>query len=232
MIPTKLFKSCIEALAFPITRLVNLSLSEGIFPDTYKHAIVSPLIKKTSLPKNELASYRPISNLNFISKIIEKVIYSRLCEHLDSLPSISHFQSAYRKYHSTETALLRVQNDLKLAIENQHISALILLDLSAAFDTIDHKILLNRLSSTFGLSNSALSLLTSYLSNRTQAVTIGEESSLKLSLSRGIPQGSVLGPLLFSLLFLLLLVFSLQFHLYADDIHIYIYTYINIYIYI
>lgn len=226
VIPTKLIKSCLDALAPPITRLVNLSLTEGIFPESFKHAIVSPLIKKPSLPKDDLSSYRPISNLNFISKILEKVIYSRLCNHLDSFSSLSRFQSAYRKFHSTETALLRVQNDLNIAINRKQVSALILLDLSAAFDTIDHSILLNRLSTSFGVSDSALSLLTSYLSCRTHSVLIGQESSATLSLTRGVPQGSVLGPLLFTLyttpISHIIDSLCLQFHLYADDTQLYL----------
>ena len=108
IIPTKFLKANISIFLYPITHLVNLALSEGSFPSTLKHAIVTPLIKKSSLPKDDLSSYRPISNLNFISKIIEKVIYNRLTSHLDSFPSLSPFQSAYRKFHSTETALLRI----------------------------------------------------------------------------------------------------------------------------
>ena len=114
----------------------------------------------------------PISNLNFISKVLERVLYSRFCSHLDSFPSLSLFQSAYRKFYSTETALIRIHNDLCRAMNLQRISALILLDLSAAFDTIDHNILLSRLNSCFGISNTAQSLLASYLSQRSQSVAI------------------------------------------------------------
>src|SRR6266496_995019 len=122
-----------------------------------------------------------------------------ISNHLKSFPSLSPFQSAYRPFHSTETALLRIQNDLLLAMDNKKVSALILLDLSSAFDTIDHHILLSRLSSYFGISGLALQLLTSYLQNRTQTVCIDSNFSLPSLLSTGIPQGSVLGPLLFSL---------------------------------
>ena len=226
IIPTKLLKSCLDALIAPITHFINLSLSEGNFPDTFKRAVVLPLLKKHSLPKEDLSSYRPISNLNFISKVLEKVIYSRLCTHLESFPSLSQFQSAYRKFHSTETALLRIHNDLLLAINRQHVSALVLLDLSAAFDTIDHNLLLNRLRSTFGISDSAFSLLSSYLCNRSQSVAVDHEYSPTLPLLRGVPQGSVLGPLLFSLyttpLSHILADSSIQFHFYADDTQLYV----------
>ena len=100
------------------------------------------LLKKFSLPPDDLASYRPILNLNFISKILERIIHTRITAHLQSFPSICPFQSAYRKFYSTETALLRIRNDLLLAIDKRKLSALVLLDLSAAFDTIDHGILL------------------------------------------------------------------------------------------
>ena len=108
---------------------------------------------------------RHISNLNFISKLLERIIHSRMSLHLHSFPSITSFQSAYRSFHSTETALLRIQNDLLLACNQQKVSALVLLDLSAAFDTIDHQILLTRLSSTYGITGSACSLISSYLLN-------------------------------------------------------------------
>ena len=160
-------------------------------------------MKKPSLPKNELSNYRPISNLNFISKVLERVLYSRLCYHLDSFPSLSSFQSAYRKFYSTETALIRIHTDLCLAMDNQRVSALVLLDLSAAFDTIDHNILLSRFNSCFGISNTATSLLSSYLSQRSQSVAIDQTFSPNLPLLRGVPQESILGPFLFTLYTLL-----------------------------
>ncbi len=225
-IPTNLLKSCLPALIVPITNIVNLSLSEGVFPDSYKNAIVKPLYKKHSLPHEDLSSYRPISNLNFISKIIERIIHTRISNYLKTFPSLSPFQSAYRPFHSTETALLRIQNDLLLAMDNKKVSALILLDLSSAFDTIDHHILLSRLSSYFGISGLALKLLTSYLQNRTQTVCIDSQFSTPSPLTTGIPQGSVLGPLLFSLyttpISNILQNSGASYHFYADDTQLYI----------
>src|SRR5688572_27617532 len=226
LIPTKLLNSCIDAFVLPITHLINLSLSEGVFPTNFKNAVVTPLLKKPSLPKNEVSNYRPISNLNFISKVLERVLYSRLCYHLDSFPSLSSFQSAYRKFYSTETALIRIHTDLCLAMDDQRVSALVLLDLSAAFDAVDHNILPSRLNSCFGISNTAYSLFSSYLSQRSQSVVINHTFSPNLPLLRGVPQGSVLGPLLFTLfttpLSHLLTGSSLQFHFYADDTQIYL----------
>src|SRR6202142_2627242 len=129
---TKLLKLCIHALLPPITTFINLSLSEGTFPTSFKNALIKPLLKKYCLSNEDLASYRPISNLNFISKILERIIHNRITIHLDSFPSLCPFQSAYRKFHSTETALLRIQNDLLLAMNK--LSALVLLDPSAVFD--------------------------------------------------------------------------------------------------
>lgn len=226
VLPTKLIKTCLEALLPPITKLLNLCISESTFPSCFKHALVTPLLKKPSLFKDDLNSYRPISNLSFLSKLLERLLLSRLLTHLNSFPSFSPFQSAYRKHHSVESALLKIQNDLLLAIENKSVTALVLLDLSAAFDTVDNNILLTRLSDYFGLSDSALNLLTSYLSSRTQSVVIDSVSSIPTVLKTGVPQGSVLGPLLFSLyttpLSHLLESKNVSFHFYADDTQLYV----------
>jgi hypothetical protein len=207
---------------------VNFSLSEGVFPSSLKHAIIHPLLKKPSLSPDDLSNYRPISNLNFISKIIERIIATRINSHLVSFPSLSPYQSAYRKFHSTETALLRITNDILLSCDRQKVTALVLLDLSAAFDTIDHAILLSRLSTTFGITGNALSLLSSYLLDRTQSVVIGpgHDQSSPSPLLTGVPQGSVLGPLLFCLyttpLTTTLSHSPITPHFYADDTQLYI----------
>jgi hypothetical protein len=156
-IPTNLLKSCLDVLLDPITKIVNLSFSSAEFPSSFKQAHVTPLLKKYNLPSEDLGNYRPISNLNFVSKIIERIIYLRLSSHLSSFSSITPYQSAYRPFHSTESALLYIQNDILLATDKQKLTALVLLDLSAAFDTIDHNILLNRLSSYCGISGAACS---------------------------------------------------------------------------
>jgi hypothetical protein len=225
-IPTFLLKSCFDILGPLITDIINLSLSSGTFPSCFTHAVVHPLLKKASLSPEDLNNYRPISNLNFISKILEKVVLARINLHLSSNSLFLPLQSAYRKFHSTETALLSVHNDIICSMDKGLVTALVFLDLSAAFDTVDHNILLHRLENWFGLSGLALSWFASYLNPRTQAVTIGNTKSRETSLSCGVPQGSVLGPLLFSLytvpLGALLTDHSVNYHMYADDTQLYI----------
>lgn len=226
ILPTKYLKLCLPVLIKPITKIVNLSLLSGDFPHKFKSAMVHPLIKKPNLPKEELNSYRPISNLHFISKIIERIVYNRLINHISCCSGFSAFQSAYRINHSCESALTRIVNDILSASEKRKVTALVLLDLSAAFDTVDHTILLHRLKEYFGISGSALKFFESYLQDRTQAVVIGESTSPCLPLITGVPQGSVLGPVLFSMytapLDKILGETDIGYHFYADDTQIYI----------
>mgnify|MGYP003953543213 CR=1 FL=1 len=225
--PTCLVKDCIDILIFPITRLLNLSLSKGIFPEKFKKAIVIPLIKKSSLPKNCLKNYRPVSNLNYISKLLEKIVANQIKSHLSTNNLHNPKQSAYREGHSTESALLSVGNDINLNLAKGESTAMVLLDLSAAFDTIDHNILLSRLYDYFGVKGIVLQWITSYLQNRNQSVKIGTTYSEKQSLNFGVPQGSVLGPLLFTMYTTPISGIinnhkPLEHCLYADDTQIYV----------
>jgi hypothetical protein len=224
-IHTSVLKSCADVLAPLITRLINLSFQDGCFPEKFKQAQVTPLIKKPGLDENDPSSYRPISNLNTIEKIIERVCLARLLPHVASTGNFSQFQSAYRKLHSTETALLKILDDLYRIIDSKSAAVLIGLDLSAAFDTIDHSVLIERLKSTFGITGMASSWLQSYLSNRTQFVKIGEDISQVSAVTIGVPQGSVLGPFLFSAYVSpisdIISSHGVQFHQYADDTQLY-----------
>ena len=156
--------------------------------------------------------------------MLEKVILSQLQEHLAENQLLDSFQSAYKKNHSTETALLHVMNLLLTNADKKHVSVLALLDLSAAFDTIDHNILLRRLNTTFGISGSALDWFTSYLLDRSQRILVDGLYSSPACLKYGVPQGSVLGPVLFTLYTQPLSVVFGQhgcdFHKYADDTQI------------
>ena len=160
---------------------------------------MKPLLKKSNLDHNELKNFRPVSNLPFLSKVLEKVVLSQILSHLNSNNLMDAFQSAYRASHSTETALLKIMNDLLLALDSNQVSVLALLDLSSAFDTIDHSILLHRLESVFGIRDTALAWITSYLSNRSQTVSVEGHLSSPAPFKFGVPQGSVLGPVLFSI---------------------------------
>ena len=226
-VPTKFVKTCLFDTLLPIIcKIVNLSLNFGSFPDFFKCALVKPLLKKITLDPDILKNYRPVSNLTFISKLIEKVVAKQITTHFKKHNLLEKFQSAYRPLHSTETALLRVSNDILRAVDDKRCVFLVLLDLSAAFDTIDHSILLKRLKRQLGVNGTALQWFESYLTCRTQCILIDGEKSSSKQLTCGVPQGSVLGPLLFSAylseLGHVIREYDMSFHTYADDTQIYI----------
>ena len=132
--PTRLLKNYIDDLIVPITAIINLSMREGVVPPGFKQALVTPLIKKKTLCRNAFKNYRPISNLSFLSKILEKIVAKRLNAHIEEQLLSNHVQSAYTRFHSTETALLKIHNDIICNMDNDKVTALTLLDLSAAFD--------------------------------------------------------------------------------------------------
>ena len=155
LIPTSVLKNCIDILITPITDIINITMETSTFPSNFKEAHVRPLLKKTSLPKNELKNHRPVSNLSFISKILEKIVGNRLQAHIKNNHLSNPLQSAYRKHHSTESALLKVHNDIIISMDKGEVTVLTLLDLSAAFDTIDHATLTDRLYDWYGISGQA-----------------------------------------------------------------------------
>ena len=134
---------------------MNESLQTSEFPDNLKKALVRPLLKKRSL-EPILKNYRPVSNLPFIGKLMERCVIDQLMDHIHVNNLMEPLQSAYKSYHSTETALLKVNADILKAMDNQEVTCLVLLDLSAAFDMVDNKTLLERLENYFGINGMAL----------------------------------------------------------------------------
>lgn len=223
-LPRKILKTNINDIIPTLVILINKSLESTEFPSVYKAASITPLPKNSKINKNELSNYRPISNLAFFGKVMERIIAKRIHQHLENNQLYEQFQSAYKPYHSVETALIQVTDNILCNIDDNNSVLLILLDLSAAFDTLDHKILLNTLTNWFGIEKKALQWIGNYLSNRTYTVQIKDHKSASINLSEGVPQGSVLGPVLFTAyvtpLAALIKSLSINYHLYADDTQI------------
>ena len=182
-------------------------------------------MKKPRLDHNVASSYRPISNLPVLSKLSERLVLNRVMSYLNNSNLLPTHQSAYRRHHSTETAVTKVYSDILGAADDGKLSLLLLLDLSAAFDLVDHSILLKRLENTYGFDGLTLEWFKNYLSDRSFNVRCSGTKSEFVDSSVGVPQGSVLGPLLFSLytrdLKRIVLKYKLGFHQYADDTQIY-----------
>ena len=132
--PTRLLKHYIDDIIVHITAIINLSMREGVVPPAFKQALVTPLIKKKTLCRNEFKNDRPISNLSVLSNILEKIVAKRLNAHAEEQLLSNHVQSAYKRFHSTETALLKIHNDIVSNMDNGKFTALTILYLSAAFD--------------------------------------------------------------------------------------------------
>ena len=224
--PTSLLKSCLNELLPILTKIVNLSMESAVVPISFKKSYVRPLLKKTSLDQNMLKNYRPVSNLPFISKVLEKVVSVRIDDHLTQNNLHEPHQSAYRKFHSTETALLKVQNDILQSLDKNDVTILVLLDLSAAFDTIDHKTLLHRLENDFLIGENSLKWIASYLTDRYQTVCVNDKLSAPVKMNFSVPQGSVLGPKFFTMYTKpvgdICRRHGLYHHFYADDSQLYL----------
>ncbi len=176
-LPTSFFFKVFNCLEADLLQVVNASLISGTFPNSLNTAFVKSLLKKRHLDNTMLSNYRLISNLLFTGKIIEKVVLNQLNKFLNSNGFLDNFQSGFRVHHSTETALIKIINDIRFNSDSGKISVLVLLDRSAAFDTVDHNILRQRLENCVGLSGMALKWFRSYLEGRGYYVSIGEHKS-------------------------------------------------------
>ena len=179
-IPSKLLIECLDSILPSLTDLFISSLVSEIFPQCFKSALVTPILKKKCLDNNDLNNYRPVSNLCFIAKILEKIVLSQVSSYLNSHNLCNNCQSAYRPGLSTEIALLKIVNDLFPSLNKGNISVLALLDFSSAFDKIDHPILVHRLRTYFGFTDSVLQWISSYLTDLTHYVSLSNHCSALL----------------------------------------------------
>ena len=225
VLPTWLLKKTLDVHLPILTTMVNVSLASSTVPSSAKAAVITPLIKKATLDPATKKNYRPVSNLTFLSKVIERVVLQRLTDHIENNNCDEALQSAYTKRHSTETALLKVMNDLGCHMDNNKAVLVVILDLSAAFDTIHHPTLISYLR-YLGITGTALEWFISYISNRTQYVGMAGSTSSPKAIQYGVPQGSVLGPVLFSLytrpLQDIITSYNISYHRYADDVQLYL----------
>ena len=166
-ISTKFIKLSLPILAPALVDIFNLSISSGIYPDSLKIAKVIPIYKKGT--HSSVNNYRPISILSSINKIFEKILYSRLTNYIEKFKILYKYQYGFRKNHSTDHTLTELVDQIRFAIDDQQMTCGIFVDLSKAFDTVNHEILLNKLEH-YGIRGNALKLFKSYLCDRKQYV--------------------------------------------------------------
>ncbi|KAG7473875.1 hypothetical protein MATL_G00100340, partial [Megalops atlanticus] len=219
-IPSTLLQSVSGEIAPYLSSIINTSLTTGLVPTDLKKAMVTPLLKKSTADPSDMNNYHPVSLLPFVSKSLERAVLNQLSPFLHKHNLLDPHQSGFKPGHSTETALLAVTEALHAARASDLSSVLILLDLSAAFDTVDHQLLIAKLSE-LGISGTTLSWFRSYLTGRSSQVYWKGSTSTPTTLTTGVPQGSVLGPLLFSIytnsLGSVIGSHGFSYHCYADD---------------
>ena len=197
-LPTWFIKENLEEFLDVLLKLVNTSLTNGEFILDWKLAILRPLLKKANLDLVD-CNYRPVSNLTFVSKLVEKVMLLQIEEHLDLNMLNITYQSAYKKYHSCETALITFMHDILWNMEKGKIITSIAIDLSAAFDTLDHYILIQTLEQSFGVHCVALNWFKEYLHDKKFKVCVDGDCSEIKTFNFSVPQGSCSRPQLYCL---------------------------------
>ena len=195
-LPTSLLKRMIDVCLPSIMKIVNLSLEMGQFTYQWKVAIVRPLLKKLGLDLIK-KNCRPVSNLSFLSKVIKKAMLKQFNKHCNNYGLLLDYQSAYRSNYSCETSLLKLTNDILWNMENKQVTALVMMDLSATFDTINHELLLEILHHRYGISDNALKWYDNYLRPRGFKVCVGDSYSKERPLTFSVPQGSCSGAVIF-----------------------------------
>ena len=195
-IPACFLKDIAYVLAKPLTHVINLSLHRGLFPNDLKRARIKPVHKSGN--SKMFDNYRPISVLPVISKIFEKCVYRQLTKYLENNKMLSNSQHGFRSHRSTETATTLFIDTVRLNMDKGHYTGVIYIDLSKAFDTLNHSIMLNTLCN-YGVTHSSNDWFADYLFSRTQQVLFQDELSSPCYLNSGVPQGSIIGPLLFIL---------------------------------
>lgn len=196
-VPAKVLKVSMDILMEPLQDIINMSLHSGIFPSNLKSALVRPVLKKANLDPCDLVNYRPVSNLPYLSKILETVVVDQFLAHVHGNGLLTEYQSAYRRGHSCETALLRVHDSIWRSLDAGVPAMLIMLDISSAYDTIDHQILLSTLRTRFGITGTPLSWIESFLTDRSQSVMVRDAVSDHVPVPFGSPQGSKMSCQLF-----------------------------------
>ena len=191
-------KSNIHFISLIYSNLINKCIIHNNFPHSLKHSIITPIIKQTSQDYSIPNNYIPISNLSLISKIFERIIATHIIKHITTNSLDNPIQSAYEPYHNTETLLRNLTNYISNTIKNNRFVIILFLDLTAAFDTINHQILFAKLQS-IGIHNTIIQLIKSYLTGRTFNIISNKLSKIFNCSQIGVPQGSVLGPLLFNI---------------------------------
>ena len=223
--PTTVIMKCLDLLLPIFLRIINDAISNSIFPDPLKNSTVTPVAKDPSGDPDDFTNLRPINSIPFLAKALEKIMHGQLNKYFELNKLYPNYQSSYREHHSCETALICMTDEIQKSVHEGKNVILLILDNSAAFDTVDQDILLEKLENSYYVKGKALNMISSYFKNRTFSVKINNHTSTPTKLRFGVPQGSLLGPLFYiaytKLIELIVHSHGLKIQSYADDCQIY-----------